>query len=205
MNPRVDEAVDGDGHGTGVAAFVALGEQLSSTIKARLSPDSKILSIKVLNGDSGNITNKGLVSLIEKANDELGIKYFTLTICYNKPIKTGEYPSDYTYLLDKTVFERDILIFICTGNYEPNDRTIEDDYPDHFLKDEVNICTPADSYNNIVIGAIGDNFEPELDITLLKYPISSNMQPAFYSRKFHLDYKRIKSKVLCVIHLYFMS
>ena len=194
MNPRVDEAVGGDGHGTGVGAFVALGEQLSSTIKARLSPDAKILSIKVLNGDSGNISDTGLVSLIERANDELDVKYFTLTICYDKPIKKGEHPSDYTYLLDKIAFERDILIFICTGNYEANDNTIEKDYPQHFLKDELNICTPADSYNNIVVGAVGDNFEPELPITPLKYPISSNIHPAFYSRKFHLDYERMPKK-----------
>lgn len=198
MNPRVDEALNGDGHGTGVAAFVALGEGLASEIDSRLSPDSKILSIKVLNGDSGNLTNSGVVSLIEKANDEFGIKYFTLTICYDLPIKTGKSPTDYTFLLDKLAYERDLLIFICTGNYEPNHHTIETDYPEHFLREDVNICTPADSYNNIVVGALGDNFEPELAITPHKYPVSSNIHPAFYSRKLHLDYERmsLKSKVL---------
>ena len=195
MNPRVDEAFKGDGHGTAIAGFVSLGNQLSGSIKASLSADAKILSIKVLGEGSGKLTNSEVARLITKANEEHGVKFFTLTICYDKPQKKGETPSDYAYLLDKLAFERDLLIFICTANYEEFDiNTIESDYPNHFLKDELNLCTPADSYNNLIVGAIGDNLEQESPILPDKYPLSSALHPAFYSRKYNLDYDNLTLK-----------
>ena len=192
MNPMVDEAFKGDGHGTGVAGFVSLGNQLSGDIKVSLSPDARILSIKVLGDGTGNLTNADVESLIVKAYKEFELRYFTLTICYDSPLKKGDPPSDYAYLLDKLSYELDILIFICTANYE--DFNSAEKYPEHFLDDELNLCTPADSYNNIVIGAIGDNLESEPPITPEKYPISSALNPAFYTRKYNLDYESLTLK-----------
>ncbi|RZK22665.1 MAG: hypothetical protein EOO43_09370, partial [Flavobacterium sp.] len=61
-------------------------------------------------------------------------------------------------------------------------------YPVQFLDDVCNIKAPAESMNNITVGAIGDNFEI-VPIGLSRYPLSDRGLPAIYTRKFHLSHQ----------------
>jgi len=193
MDPRVDDADNGYGHGTSVAAFAALGPQLAGEISPTLYAQAQILSIKVLSDFNGVLSNSELVELIKSAHEEYGIRIFNLSICYERPLVTGATFSDYAFLLDKLAYEEDLLIFICTANSKVDDR-VAASYPAHFSDESTNFCAPADSMNNLVVGALGDNFEPELPILRNKYPLSGKDHPAPYARKYHLDYERLSVK-----------
>lgn len=194
LDPFADEADDGYGHGTAVAGLIVLGDQLAGDIQDVLIPQASVLSIKVLSGTNGKVCNSDIANLIRRAVKEHGVKIFNLTICYEEPLATGAVHSDYAFLLDKLSFELDILICICTANGQFNSNSIHDEYPDHFLKDQANFCTPADSMNNLTVGAIGDNLEPEIPITANKYSFSSSQHPAVYTRKYHIDYNGMSVK-----------
>jgi hypothetical protein len=66
------------------------------------------------------------------------------------------------------------------------------DYPNHFYNpykisdshacEEMNLNSPSESYNNITVGAIADNFDGETDLTFDKN------HPAYYTKKYFLDY-----------------
>jgi len=193
MDPRVDDADNGYGHGTSVAALAALGPQLSGEISPTLYAQARILSIKVLGDFNGVLSNSELVELIKSAHAEYGVRIFNITICYERPLVTGAAFSDYAFLLDKLAYEHDLLICICTANSKVDDQ-VAASYPAHFADENTNFCAPADSMNNLVVGALGDNFEPELPILRDKYPLSSKDHPAPYARKFHLDYERLSVK-----------
>lgn len=194
MNPFIDEADDGYGHGTAVAGLIILGDQLAGDIQEVLNPQASVLSMKVLSGTNGKLRNSDIANLIRRAVVDYDIKIFNLTICYEEPLATGAVHSDYAFLLDKLSFELDVLICICTANGNFNSQSIHDEYPDHFLKDQANFCTPADSMNNLTVGALGDNLEPEIPITVEKYSFSSSHYPAVYARKYHIDYKSMTVK-----------
>jgi len=118
------------------------------------------------------------------------IKIFTLTTCYNKFKNVNEDFSDYTFALDKFTYDTDSLIFICTAN---NDDCINDNsFYDltYFNSNNTNLCTPADSMNNMTIGAAGDNLNnsPFMGIS------SGREFPALYTRKGHVDLSLVFSR-----------
>lgn len=194
MDPFIDDADDGYGHGTAVAGLIVLGNQLAGNVQAVLYPQASVLSMKILSGTNGKVRNSDIAGLIRRAVIEHGVKIFNLTICYEEPLATGAVHSDYAFLLDKLSFELDILICICTANGQFNSVSIHEEYPDHFLKDQANFCTPADSMNSLIVGAIGDNLEPEIPITAEKYSFSTSHYPAVYARKYHIDYNAMSVK-----------
>lgn len=85
--------------------------------------------------------------------------------------------------LDQLAFELDILIFISTTN---NCSNITDNcnYPDKLLDEDANIAPPAESMNNITVGAIANNFE---DGDFLRRSGLKTL-PTIYTRKFHYDF-----------------
>ncbi|RTQ53268.1 S8 family peptidase [Hymenobacter gummosus] len=190
--PGGDAAVDTHGHGTSVAAFAALGKKIIGAVRGRLDADARILPIKVLDGRQGHLSTLDVGNLIVRARYEHGVRIFVLTICYVQHLRTDEAHSDYANYLDQISREHDLLIFISTGNYDVLLDTCV--YPRHFLAEETNMCSPAESMNNITVGATGANFEDEVPITQHEYPFTSSSLPAAYSRKFHLDEKKWKQK-----------
>jgi hypothetical protein len=171
-------------HGTGVAAFAALGTKLIPEYRGDVEADAKILPIKIIDGQTGAISQQKTIELIRRAYNDYGVRIFTLTIGYGQfPLKNNEEYSSYARMLDELSYELDILIFISTTNNIFNINN-QSDYPVKFNEDNANIAPPAESMNNITVGATANNYETGVFNGLA---VDKNF-PAIYSRKFHYDY-----------------
>ena len=173
-------------HGTGVAALAALGTRPYPDFRGEYEADARILPIKIIRNNNTPISQKGILDAIRRANQELGVRIFVLTVTWDDHKRTHEKPSEYTFALDQLVHELDILIFISTGNRNDLLRGVDGfiEYPNHFLEEESNLKTPADSMNNVTVGAIADNL---VDGTFDGFSVDRSY-PAVYSRKFHYDW-----------------
>lgn len=184
-NVKIDET----NHGTAVAALAALGERLYPNHIGTFDADAKLLSIKTLIGDSGFVPESEVVRLIRQAHEQYNVQIFTLTIGYIAYKKNNEDFSSYAYALDKLAYELNILIFISTGNN--NELTFFDgthfkavSYPRHFSDECSNLCSPAESLNNITVGAAASNFENNDELRIS--PVGH--VPAIYSRTSHINW-----------------
>lgn len=185
--------IDNVDHGTGVAAFAALGNQLCHNNIGSFISDSKLLSIKILDTGIGDISTNKVINLIRKAHQEHDIKIFVLTITFSENKKNDSNISKYAYELDKLSYEYDLLIFISTGN-----KMITVDrgkmysngisYPKYYDDETSNLSVPAESMNNVCVGAIADNFE-----STNKYFVLNKDYPSLYTRRFHLTWDKISS------------
>lgn len=195
-------------HGTNVASLAVFGNSLTNNIRTKTAA-CKILSIQIIQNDEDNCSLSQLKDIITKAHQKQEIKIFNLSITsfaksYNSPIST------YAYILDELAYNLDILIFIATGNLNPNDvseisnylkqNDIDEEeasflkYPNHFYRpkyntsmfhacESSNICEPSESMNNITVGAIAENFiDNPTDLT------TDKAYPTYYTKKFHIDY-----------------
>lgn len=204
--------IDSD-HGTTVATLASFGDQYFNSSENTIIADAKIFSIKIQAGEEGCINLKGIQDAIRYANREFGIRLFNLSMSaggknYNSDIST------YAYILDRLSYELDILIFISAGNLDNADiheivakhRRRDTDArirsflssPNHYFNPfitldeaEVHVCEcinlsePAESMNNITVGALADN----LDGTDVHHGLSLGKQyPAYYTRKYYVDY-----------------
>ncbi|MEZ4991917.1 MAG: S8 family peptidase [Saprospiraceae bacterium] len=181
--------VDKVEHGTAVACLGVLGNQLITSSDQKIFwADAKILSIKVLDTNAAILQRSRVIDLIRKAHNEFNIKLFTLTITENhRPKSDNEEISKYAYLLDKLAYELEILVFISVGNrtrfIDPITGDALSDYPDLFLDELSNLEAPAESINNLTIGAIADNFEND-DYN----GITPNKKfPAIYTRTYNFN------------------
>ena len=185
-------------HGTQVASLIAFGKKIIDTTDQK-EANANLYSIQLLYREEGAPSYKKLKDEIIYAHKEYGIRIFNLSVCglsleYNAPI------SEYAIMLDELAYTYDLLIFIATGNLEYDyienvaelNNTGQDltSYPKHFynitdrdLSQPTNLGSPAESMNNISVGAIAYNNRN--DITDLTH---SHTLPAYYTRKFHLDY-----------------
>jgi hypothetical protein len=176
-------------HGTAVATLAALGKKLYPNHIGNFEADAKLLSIKILNGVDGYIAETEVIRLIRESHEKYGVQIFTLTIGYTDPKANNEEVSEYAYALDKISNELNILIFIATGNN--NDLTFWDGtqfktvaYPTHFPLEKANLCVPAESMNNITIGAAASNIENNDELRIS--PVGT--VPAIYTRTFHINW-----------------
>lgn len=191
INPGEEYDLTGTGlffdhtdHGTGVAAFAALGNRLIPEYRGEVESDARILPIKVLDSSEFPISQKKIIETIKKAYEEYGVKIFTLTIGYGKfPLNDNEEISAYANALDELTSELDILIFIATTNNCHN-ITDESSYPGKLFDTDSNLAPPADSMNNITVGACADNFE---EGGFFRRSLLPDF-PAIYSRKSHYNF-----------------
>jgi Subtilase family len=176
-------------HGTAVAALAALGTQLIPNHVGNFTADAQLLPIKVLTSNNRPIPEFEVIRLIRAAYERYSVRIFTLTICYQDWKKYNESASAYAYALDMLAYELNILVFISIAN---NTDLIEMDgrnsrpvtYPLHFEKESANLSSPAESMNNMTVGALADNLENN---TLNRISPPGNV-PAIYSRTFHIDW-----------------
>jgi len=192
-NPLIDVAnINRLGHGTPVAGFGALGKfNHSNSFNGEVRADAKLLSIKISENGNGHISEIDLIKMLYDVKGKYPqIKIFTLTTCYNRFKNVNEDFSDYTFALDKFAYTTDSLIFICTAN---NDDCINDNSAydlTYFNSNNTNLCTPADSMNNMTIGAAGDHLGNGAFMG-----ISSGREfPALYTRKGHVDLSLVFSR-----------
>ncbi|MEI6174178.1 MAG: S8 family peptidase [Bacteroidota bacterium] len=182
--------VDDVDHGTGVATLAALGRKLYPGHIGSFEADAKVLSIKITNQDrNADIKQSDVIELIKKAYKDKSVRIFCLTIGYQDFLDDNQHPSTYAFELDKLAYEHDLLICISTTNNGfINDNST---YPEAFRELEANISSPAESFNNITVGAISDNWE-----------VGSNLRrspdkefPAIYSKKFHYDMETLTQTI----------
>lgn len=185
-NPLVDVAGNKrEGHGTAVAALAALGRlNHLNKFQGTVLADAKLLSIKLFESGAGYLSEPSLLSMLYKAKANYpSMKIFVLTTCYKRFKAKNEQFSSYTYELDKFAHSTDSLIFICTAN---NSNAINEntDYDlAYFNSVHTNLSTPADSLNNVTIGAAAENLNDSAF-----YGISAGREyPTLYSRKGHID------------------
>lgn len=173
------------GHGTAVAGLAALGRfnhlnKFQGVVKA----DAKLLSIKISNNGSGYLSETKLIDMLYAAKSKYPeMKIFVLTMCYTKFKAKNEPFSDYAYALDMFAHRTGSLIFICTANN--NDAVGENtDYNlAYFNSVHTNLCTPAESLNNVTVGAAAESLNDGPF-----YGISPGREyPTLYSRKGHIN------------------
>jgi Subtilase family len=180
-SPFLDEA----DHGTGVAALASLGRApYASGFRGAVRADAKLLSIKILGADAGFLSQAAVVDLLYQAKARYPpIKVFVLTVCYETPKAVNEDYSTYAYALDQFAHQTDSIVFICTSN---NNQAAADNirYDLHyFAQDRTNLCPPAESMNNMTIGAAAGSLRPGAFLGVS----DSGDFPALYSRKGHID------------------
>lgn len=194
-------AFDEDGHGTSVAGIIVVGQEYYKVEKLKYDAAAKVIPVKILKEHEGIFSLQDIEDVIRFLHEEHEVRIFNLSVVDEKYKAYNEPVSKYAYLLDKLTYEYDILICIATGNlnfqdikdyYENPDESIY--YPNHFYNPHnegsqhfcalSNLHSPAESMNNITIGAIADNFEGVTDLSLDK------SLPAYYSLKGHYDYSQ---------------
>lgn len=203
-------------HGTTVASLASFGDDFFNNPGTDLTADAKVFSIKVQSEEEGQTNLAGIQAAIRDAYRNYGIRIFNLSMTagcknYNSDI------SAYAYVLDQLTYELDILVFISAGNLDRQDieqielerrnpntnRSIQNflEYPHHFYdpfvkieETQVHVCEctnisePAESMNNITVGALADNLRDDDDHTDLSF---GKKYPAYYSRKYYIDYNQL--------------
>jgi len=190
-------------HGTAVAVLASVGEDFFSG-QAVLSPSCRIVSYRIFENQGGQIDFLVFERTVRDAYAQ-GIRLFNLSANTRFKLYNGDY-SYFGFLLDKLTYELDILFFISAGNLDASD--LENifkvtqgpvpyhdmlDYPKHFYyPDEycdehscegTNLKEPADSLNNITIGAIAENYgNPSKQHLTLDRSL-----PAYYTSKYHVS------------------
>lgn len=193
-------------HGTVVASLAALGTGFFDRTRSDFTSDAYIVPIKILNFSQGCFNIYDIESVI-RAAVRAGVKIFNLSVTghgkmYNETV------TEYAYLLDRLAYENDLLIFIAAGNLEEDSmEAMQEDiavglhldfhaYPFHFYNpgkssdshvcEAMNLCMPGESFNNMTVGAIADNFVPDSPTGLTPF----KELPAYYTRKHYIDYAR---------------
>ena len=180
-----DNANYGSGHGTGVAALAALGRNAYlKGYKGKLRTDARLLSIKILDKDSGFLSEKDVLDLLRNAKLKYpDLKIFVLTTCYQANKSDNEDFSTYSYELDKFAYENDCLIVICTANNDDAANTNSRYDLNYFFSEATNLCSPAESMNNLIVGAAADSLR-----TGTFEGISTSKEfPTLFTRKSHID------------------
>lgn len=173
-------------HGTSIACLAALGKAPIPDYRGEYEAFCRLFPIKVLNTYRGFISPMRICNTIRQAHTEYGIKIFTLTIGYrDTPLSDNQNFSAYARLLDELTHELDILILISTTN-NIDDIDTDIGYPEIFREEISNIASPAESLNNMTVGAISDNVELRLQGPNCLTPLSEC--PSSYTRKFHYDW-----------------
>jgi Subtilase family. len=184
-SPFSDNANFGSGHGTGVAALAALGRNAYyQGYKGKLRADAKLLSIKILDGDSGFLSERDVLDQLQRAKSKYPtLKIFVLTTCYQTNKSTNEDFSTYAFALDKFAHENDCLIIICTANNDKAADTNSSYDLNYFFSEATNLCSPAESMNNIIVGAAADSLRGGS----FEGISTSREFPTLFSRKSHID------------------
>ncbi|MBD1426083.1 S8 family peptidase [Sphingobacterium arenae] len=189
----IEDNVDrGRGHGTTVAALAALGsEAVLREYRGVLTPDCQLLPIKITDAASSFISIARVLEILREAKRSYPqIKIFTLTINFSQNRKYNEHYSSYAYALDKFSFENDCLVFISSGN-NANAILRTNGYDlRYFENEEANLCSPAESLNNVTVGACADSLRHGDYVGIS----NGKEYPTIYSRKGHYRYELLKKK-----------
>ncbi|MDR6527212.1 S8 family peptidase [Chryseobacterium rhizosphaerae] len=195
---------DEEGHGTLVSGLIVLGDEFYKEDKAVYNAKAKIINIKALHRSNDELNIPLLIGNLREIRRTYGVKLFNMSLVLPNAKKYNSSYSRFAYELDKLAHEEDLIVFISVGNFDAESLELlkgeyyheNHDYPVFFhsldseseshMCEDTNICSPAESLNNISVGAIADNLEEgdNSDIT------PSSLYPAHYTRKFHIDFNK---------------
>ncbi|MDM1555879.1 S8 family serine peptidase [Chryseobacterium indologenes] len=195
---------DEEGHGTLVSGLIVLGDDFYKEDKAVYNAKAKIINIKALHRSNDELNIPLLIDNLREIRRTYGVKLFNMSLVLPNAKKYNSSYSRFAYELDKLAHEEDLIVFISVGNFDAESLELlkgeyyheNHDYPTFFYSlnseseshmcEDTNICSPAESLNNISIGAIADNLEEgdNSDVT------PSSLYPAHYTRKFHIDFNK---------------
>lgn len=192
---------DESGHGTLVGGLIVVGDEFLTDVRGEYEAKARLAVIKAIHEDTDYINIPRLINDIRDAKRQHGIRIFNMSLNMPTAKKYNDHFSSFAYELDRLAYEEDLMIIMSVGNTS-EDRLrelIEDsphvshDYPKFFYCplepsdihscQTTNLYEPSESMNNLSIGALAGNLEGGLtDIT------PTEEYPAYYTRKFHLDY-----------------
>lgn len=195
---------DEEGHGTLVSGLIVLGDDFYKEDRAVYDAKAKILNIKALHRSNDELNIPLLIDNLRDIRRTFGVKLFNMSLVLPNAKKYNSSYSRFAYELDKLAHEEDLIVFISTGNFDAESLELlkgeyfheNHEYPTFFyalnseseshMCEDTNICSPAESLNNISVGAIADNLEDgdNSDVT------PSSLYPAHYTRKFHIDFNK---------------
>lgn len=187
----IDNEDKGHGHGTGVACFAALGRNLIPDHTGRKQADAWLLSIKIYEKNAPRVADKDIIDQIRIAHRDFGVRIFVLTVTEIESKGENDPVSPFAYLLDKVAHDLDILIIISSGNIsqhyfiDQKSNQLKYEYPENFIESWTNIKSPAESLNNLTVGSVAGNFEPDS----FKGVAPDENFPAFYTSKFHYNFE----------------
>ncbi|HAH38191.1 MAG TPA: hypothetical protein DCL81_17335 [Algoriphagus sp.] len=193
---------DDSGHGTAVAGLIAFGTDFFNTSLREIPAKARLAVIKAIHQENDDLNIVALINDIRELHLSYGIRIFNISLNlpgskpYNGPV------GKFAYELDKLAYELDILIVNSVGNYSLDDMDywVFDgsldpvaQYPSFYYQTNAeipghsceftNLQEPAESMNNISVGALAGNFENGVTDGITP----AREYPAYYSRKFHWD------------------
>lgn len=180
-----DNLYDGQGHGTAVAALISLGsEAITREYLGDFTAYCRLLPIKIIDKFSSFLSITKIVSTLKEAKIRYpDIKIFTLTVNFKQHKEFNENYSNYAYSLDRFAYENDCLIFISTGNNLEAAGQYNGYHLPHFNNESTNLCVPAESLNNMTVGACAESFRNGEF-----FGISNGREyPTMFSRKGHYN------------------
>jgi hypothetical protein len=187
---RVDNFDSMRGHGTAVAAFAALGNQLIPDHSGNKTADARVVSIKIFQEGRPRVADTTILEAIRTVHRDRGTKIFVLTISEQNCKGTDDSVSPFAYSLDLLAHELGILIFISAGNthpdhfFNPTTGVATHRYPAEYGEEFTNIKSPAESMNNVTVGACAGNFESGINTGIAV----DGTFPAIYTSKFHYNF-----------------
>jgi hypothetical protein len=192
------------GHGTLVAGLIIFGDELPSSVQSNYIAKAKVVAIKAIHRDNDSLNIAKIIHDIREEKRRNGTRIFNMSLNSVLSKRYNSTYSDFAFELDKLAFEEDLVVFLSVGNFDSTalhgyiqvNVHSDHNYPVFFYKldrtspshscENTNICEPSDSLNNISVGALAANLEPgdNSDIS------PTNLHPAYYTRKFHLDFEQ---------------
>lgn len=179
-------------HGTALGALSILGRKAyADGYRGAKQADGKLLSVKIMDAERGYISQAGVINLLYQVKrDYPDIKLFVLATCFAAPKDVNSDFSTYAAELDKFAHTTDSLILICTSNNNRASNVNQSYDPTYFNQDETNLCVPAESMNNLTIGAAAGSLR---EGTFAGISPAAEF-PALYSRKGHVDLSLLFSR-----------
>ena len=159
----LDEARDGAGHGSFVAALALYGS-LEPLLEVRdpLKPVAKLVSVRVLDDDATfpNVTlwENDLLQALDLAH-EAGARIINLSIGDERRPYQPRRPTPLAAALDDFARRNDVVLVISAGNYRHTDYPTSPDlatqYATHLLDDPANgLLEPASTAIGLTVGAL---------------------------------------------------
>lgn len=162
-NADVNDKVPGGGHGTRVTGAILYPNGIPTTGNYQLP--FHIINSRILDAGNNlpeNLYPPSLMKVIVATNSD--VRIFNLSVTSKYPCRQT-HMSPFAAMLDKLIFENDILFIIAAGNISSNYGQVNNpgikhyinngqEYPNYLLNNSSRIANPAQSCFSLTVGSI---------------------------------------------------